>query len=259
MKTKADLDREKQSAAKAAVTLVRPGMRLGLGTGSTSEWFAKYLAEAVRDGKLDDIVAVPTSEKVAALASSLGLRLIPLEEDTTLDLCVDGADEIGPGLELIKGGGGALLREKVVASASRRSLIIADSSKSVEQLGAFPLPLEVAPFAVGFIKSQIVELGGRSKLRTTASGATAVTDQGLWLLDCHFGPEDSPRIADARILQHMLESIPGIAAHGLFLDTTAAALLADGDEIHVQTRQGPLAFKDLNLDTLPPPRFSRSA
>jgi ribose 5-phosphate isomerase A len=259
MKTKADIDREKQAAAKAAVTLVRSGMRLGLGSGSTSEWFAKHLAEAQQNGTLHDIAAVPTSEKVAALASSLGLRLIPLEENMTLDLCVDGADEIGPDLELIKGGGGALLREKVVASASRRSLIIADSSKLVEHLGTFPLPLEIAPFAAGFVKTQITELGGRSKLRTTSAGDNAVTDQGLWLLDCHFGPENSPRIADAPILQDMLESIPGIAAHGLFLDTTAAALIADGDEIRVQTRQGPLTLKDLNLDSLPPPRFSRSS
>src|SRR5262245_44687095 len=127
MQTKEAIDLEKQSAAKAAVAWVRSGMCLGLGSGSTAEWFARHLAEALKSGALRDLVAVPTSEKVARLAASLGIPLTVLEEGVHLDLTVDGADEIGPRLELIKGGGGALLREKVVACASRRNLIIADA------------------------------------------------------------------------------------------------------------------------------------
>jgi ribose 5-phosphate isomerase A len=247
MKSKADLDQEKQRVAKAAVAWVRSGMRLGLGSGSTSEWFTRHLAEALRTGALRDVVAVPTSEKVAALASSLGIPLTDLAEGMRLDLTVDGADEIDPGLQLIKGGGGALLREKVVATASRWSLVMADSSKLVAKLGKFPLPLEVAPFAEGYVKTRIAEIGGRAKLRTNAAGATAVTDQGLWLLDCHFGDPQSPVIENPRALQEALVKIPGVAAHGLFLDTTTAAIVADGENVAVHTRRGIVKPEEFRL------------
>ncbi len=258
MKTKADQDNEKQLAAKAVLQWVRPGMRLGLGSGSTSEWFARHLAEALRTGALTDVVAVPTSEKVAALARSLGVTLIDLTEGLVLDLAVDGADEIGPGLELIKGGGAALLREKVVAAASRRSLIFADSTKLVAQLGTFPLPLEVAPFAMGFVKTQISALGGRGTVRLNReTGAPLATDQGLHLLDCHFGNPAKPAIENARDLQNTLAHIPGVAAHGLFLDTTSAAIVAEGTSLTVVTHQGVLRPEEVDLEALPAPRNLR--
>jgi ribose 5-phosphate isomerase A len=258
MKSKAEIDAEKQLAAKAVLRWMKPGMKLGLGSGSTSEWFARHLAEALRTGTLRDVVAVPTSEKVAALARSLGITLVDLAEGMVLDLAVDGADEIGPGLELIKGGGAALLREKVVAAASRRSLIFADSTKIVAQLGTFPLPIEVAPFAMGFVKTQIGALGGRGKVRLNKeTGEPLKTDQGLWLLDCHFGDPAHPAIENARELQNVLAHIPGVAAHGLFLDTTSAAIIADGDKLTVLTHDGTLAPEQVDLEKLPAPRNLR--
>ncbi len=258
MKSKAEIDQEKQLAAKAVLRWIRPGMRIGLGSGSTSEWFARHLADALRSGTLSNVVAVPTSEKVAALARSLGVPLIDLEEGVVLDLAVDGADEIGPGLELIKGGGGALLREKVVAAAARRSLIFADSTKLVAKLGTFPLPLEVAPFALGFVKTQVAALGGRGQVRANReTGAPVKTDQGLLLLDCHFGDPAHPTIENARDLQNALAHIPGIAEHGLFLDTTSAAIVADGEKLTVHMHGGVLALEAVDLEKLPAPRNLR--
>lgn len=252
MKSGSEIDTEKQLAARAALSWVRSGMRLGLGSGSTSEWFIRQLAEALQTGAVHGIVAVPTSEKVAALATAAGIRLVTLAEAWPLDLTVDGADEIGPGLELIKGGGGALLREKVVASASRRNLIIADSSKLVGHLGTFPLPLEVAPFAAGLIQARLESWGARVALRLKPEGGRpALTDQGLMLLDCHFGPTAQPRIDDARQLQEQLAAIPGIAEHGLFLDTTSAVVIADGHDVFVHTRSGVPSPEHFSLDSLP--------
>lgn len=251
MKSNAEIDAEKRLVASVALRWVRPGMRLGLGSGSTSEWFARHLGEALRSGALTGIVAVPTSEKVAALAASLGIPLVPLEEGVTLDLTVDGADEIGPGLALIKGGGAALLREKVVAAASRRSVIMADSSKLVQRLGKFPLPLEVAPFAIPFVKDRVAALGGRARLRVHRDTGEAVgTDQGLHLLDCHFGSVEAPGIDDPWELERRLEHIPGVAAHGLFLDTTTAALVADAGAVRVHTRSGVFGLDEVNIEKL---------
>lgn len=258
MKSKAEIDAEKQLAAKAVLRWMRPGMKLGLGSGSTSEWFARFLGEALSTGALCEVVAVPTSEKVAALARSLGIPLVDLAEGMVLDLAVDGADEIGPGLELIKGGGAALLREKVVAAASRRSLIFADSTKLVAKLGTFPLPIEVAPFAMGFVKTQITALGGRGTIRLNKeTGKPLLTDQGLWLLDCHFGAPAHPAIENARDLQNVLAHIPGVAGHGLFLDTTSAAIVAEGTTLTVHTHEGVLAPEAVDLEKLPGPRNLR--
>ena len=173
----AELERR---AAAAALDFVTSGMKLGIGTGSTADEFVKLLAEKVASGL--EVVGVPTSERTAALASSLGIRLATLEELPRLDLTVDGADEIGPGLVLVKGGGGALLREKIVAAASARMVVIADTSKVVECVGAFPLPIEVNPFGFGSTRAKIVDaaaalgLDGPVDLRRNRDGSTFVTD-----------------------------------------------------------------------------------
>lgn len=215
----------KRMAAEQAARQVRPGMRLGLGTGSTAEHFLRALAERVRDGL--DIVGVPTSERTAALAGALSVPLTTLEKTPELDLCVDGADEIDPALRLIKGGGGALLREKIVAAAAGRMLVIADESKLVDILGRFPLPIEVVPFGVGATRRKIerlaVDLGlsGEIRLRPGAGGEPFVTDGGHYILDASFG-----RIPDAEALADALSATPGVVEHGLFIGLASAAIIA---------------------------------
>lgn len=236
MKTPAELDAEKQRAAEAAVQWVHSGMRIGLGTGTTAEYFARALAVAIKEGRLHNVAAVPTSEKIAAFARGLGIPLFELDGSPPLDLTIDGADEIDPQLRLIKGGGGALLREKIVATASKRNLIVADSSKMVPQLGNFPLPVEVAPFAAAWIKAQLEAEGSRVTLRRNEEGIPIHTDQGLLLLDCHFGNYDAPRISDPETLQKTIASLPGVIGHGLFLDTTDELLIADGETLTLHIR-----------------------
>ena len=157
-----DVEAQKRAAAARAVEFVRPGMRLGLGTGSTARHFVDFLAERVRGGL--DVVAVPTSEATRAHAERLGIALTTLDETPELDLTVDGADEIAPDLSLIKGGGGALLREKIVAAASARMVVIADESKWVAMLGRFPLPIEIVPFGVAAIRRSLEAAFGRRRL-----------------------------------------------------------------------------------------------
>jgi ribose 5-phosphate isomerase A len=215
----------KQAAAARALDLVHPGMKIGLGTGSTAKYFVDLLGQRVGSGL--DVICVPTSEATRAQAVSLGIRLSTLEETPELDLTVDGADEIDDQLRLVKGGGGALLREKIVANASSRMIVIADLSKRVEVLGAFPLPIEVAPFGAEATRRAIVraaaELGlnGRLALRRRADGHAFVTDGGHLIFDASFG-----LIPDPDRLSEALARIPGVMEHGLFIGVATGAVLA---------------------------------
>ena len=215
----------KREAAATAVKFVQPGMRLGLGTGSTAKHFVDLLAERVRDGL--NVVGVPTSEAMRAQAISLGVPLTTLDETPELDLTIDGADEFDPSLRLIKGGGGALLREKIVASASARMIVITDSSKRVERLGRFPLPVEVAPFGVEATRRAIaaalksVGCSGDMVLRQTSGGVTFITDGGHYIYDCSLGV-----IPDAEALASALVRVPGVMEHGLFLGLADAIIVA---------------------------------
>jgi ribose 5-phosphate isomerase A len=228
-------DAYKRDAAAAALEYVRPGMRLGLGTGSTARPFVDLLGERVRAGL--DVIAVPTSEATRAQAGQCGIKLTTLDETPELDLTVDGADEIGPDLTLIKGGGGALLREKIVAAASARMVVIADASKWVAALGKFPLPIEVVPFGLGAteraIKTAFAATGnsGALMLRKTPAGLAFVTDGGHFILDAALG-----RIADPRSLALALAAIPGVVEHGLFIGLAQTAILAGPDGVRTVER-----------------------
>jgi len=217
-------DDEKQRAARAAVELVESGNVVGLGSGSTATYVVRFLAERVRDGL--KIVGIPTSLRTKQLAEQLGIPLTTLDECQQIDITLDGADEIDPQLNLIKGGGGALLREKIIASASRRFIIIADSSKQVEHLGKFPLPVEVIPFAQTLISSRIAPLGAQVVLRRYAYGNPFVTDEGHYILDCNFG-----EIADPAALAEKLRAMPGVVEHGLFIAMAEMAVVARSGEI----------------------------
>jgi ribose 5-phosphate isomerase A len=221
-----DLEELKREAARRALELVRPGMKLGLGSGSTARHFVDLLAERVRDGL--SIVGVPTSQKTAAQARSLGVPLATLADHPELDLTIDGADEIDGALRLIKGGGGALLGEKIVAAASKRMVVIADSSKYVERLGAFPLPVEVVSFGLAATRRHIEAVAARFDCRgpivlrqADQSGAVFVSDGGHHILDCAFGAIAAPDALGAA-----LRAIPGVVEHGLFLGLANAAILA---------------------------------
>jgi ribose 5-phosphate isomerase A len=223
-------DKEKQMAARAAVELVRAGQIVGLGSGSTAAHAVRFLAERVRSGLR--IVGVPTSKKTKELAEQLGIPLTTLDEHSRIDIDIDGADEIDPQLNLIKGGGGAFLREKIIASVSRRFVVIADSAKQVECLGKFPLPVEVIPFAQSLIKPQIEALGAQVKLREYAYGNPYVTDEGHHILDCTFGEiSDPPRLADN------LRRIPGVVEHGLFIGMAEMAVIGGNDETTLIRKQ----------------------
>jgi len=227
-----DVEAHKRAAAARAVEFVRPGMRLGLGTGSTASHFIDFLAERVRAGL--DIVAVPTSEATRAHAARVGIALTTLDDIPELDLTIDGADEIAPDLTLIKGGGGALLREKVVAAASARMVVIADETKWVATLGRFPLPIEIAPFGATAIHRAVeaasAEAGapGPAVLRKAQNGHPFVTDGGHWLLDAH-----CRHIANPRELAARLCTVPGVMEHGLFIGLAQTVILAGPDGVRV--------------------------
>ncbi|HEY5305784.1 MAG TPA: ribose-5-phosphate isomerase RpiA [Pseudolabrys sp.] len=228
-------DAQKRAAAARAVEFVRSGMRLGLGTGSTAKLFVELVGERVRAGL--DVIAVPTSQATRADAERCGIALTTLDETPELDLTVDGADEIAPDLSLIKGGGGALLREKIVAAASARMIVIADASKWVPKLGRFPLPIEVAPFGLGATLRAIekalagVHLTGPLTLRKGNDGHSFVTDGGHWIVDASLGRIDHPAA-----LAHALSGIPGVMEHGLFIGLAQTAILAGPDGITVVER-----------------------
>jgi ribose 5-phosphate isomerase A len=215
-------DAQKDAAAAHAVELVTDGMLVGLGTGSTAAFAVKRLGAKVRAGLR--IRGVPTSEATRRLASAEGIPLATLDEIDHLDLAIDGADEADHALRLIKGGGGALLREKVVARLARRFIVIADASKLVAELGAFPLPVEVVPFARSVVAREIEEFGGSPSLRITAKGEPFVTDNGNHILDCRFG-----RITDPDLVAARFDGIPGIADHGLFLGMAEMLVIGQAD------------------------------
>lgn len=215
----------KMDAARAAMKYVENGMRLGIGTGSTAEAFVHCLAEAVQNGL--EIIGVPTSERTARLCIELGVPLSSLEETPQLDLTIDGADEIDPALNLIKGGGGALLREKIVAFASRKMVVIADESKMVPQLGAFALPIEINQFGMGStllaIEGLITDMGLQVplKMRLMRDEALFVTDGGHYIVDASFGHIHQPEA-----LSEALARIPGIVETGLFIGMADMVIIA---------------------------------
>lgn len=208
--TAVDIEHEKRLAAAKSLEFVRDGMCLGLGSGSTAAIMLRMLGDRVRDGL--HIAGVPTSEASRRLAEQSGITLLGFDQVTELDLTIDGADEADAELNLIKGGGGALLREKIVASLSRRVVIIADSTKQVERLGAFPLPVEVIPFAWQPIAERLRRLDAVPRLRTNDDGTPFVTDEGNYILDCRFGT-----IEDPAELAATLNGLPGVVEHGLFV------------------------------------------
>lgn len=217
-------EEQKRAAAEAALEYVKPGMKLGMGTGSTAEHFVRLLAQRVQAGL--KVTTVATSERTAALARELGLVVSDLGAVRHLDVTVDGADEIGPGLNLIKGGGGALLREKIVATASDRMVVIADGAKVVDTLGRFPLPVEIVPFAYQVTMERIAEAAAKCgcsqnlmRLRG-GEGHAFKTDSGNLIADC-----TAEIIPDPERLAHLLEGIPGVVDHGLFISIASIALV----------------------------------
>lgn len=219
--------RLKQLAADAAVNEVRSGMTVGLGYGSTALLFVRSLAKKVASGELSDITGVACALAMDKEARSLGLNVSTLDEHPVMDLTVDGADEVDPALNLIKGGGGALLREKVVAQASKREIIIVDESKMSAQLGdKWALPVEVVPFALRPVSEYVGSLGAVVKLRLMEGGDPLVTDQGNWIIDCNFGP-----MPDPAAVARSLEGRAGLVGHGLFLGLASEVIVAGSDGI----------------------------
>ena len=227
-----DIDAQKLRAAERALDYVEPGMKLGLGSGSTSAKFVDVVGAKVKDGL--DLLCVPTSEGTRLQAEELGIPLTTLDEVPHLDLTVDGADELDSRLRLIKGGGGALLREKIVACASDRMIVIADASKHVETLGRFALPVEVerfglrATWALVEERSRLVGCGGAIRLRENRYGDPFLTDGANYILDCAFEP-----ISEPEALAEALASVPGVVEHGLFIGIAAAAVVAGPDGVTV--------------------------
>jgi ribose 5-phosphate isomerase A len=235
------IDKAKFVAAKRAVAFVQPGMKLGLGTGSTAAWMVRCLAERMREEGLK-VVGVPTSSRTAELALHLGVPITTLDEARWLDLTIDGADECDGNLNLIKGGGAALLQEKIVATASDQMIVIADAAKDVAQLGAFPLPLEVIPFGWQTTKALVEEmlvsldvLGREVTLRMN-DDRPLVTDEGNHILDLHL-----KRIGNPRQLAMVLNQIPGVVENGLFIDICDVVIFGHPD--------GRVTVRDINAGT----------
>ncbi len=236
------IDKAKFVAAKRAADLVEDGMRVGLGTGSTAAWLVRCLGEMVREQGLN-FTAVPTSTRTAELAREMGIRVISLDEAKWLDLTIDGADEFDADLNLIKGGGGALLQEKIVATASDQMVVIADAGKEVETLGAFPLPAEVIPFgwqtSQALIEETLVSMDvlGRTATLRMNGDAPFVTDEGNYILDLHL-----KRIGNCRQLAMVLNQIPGVVENGLFIDICDTVIIGYGD--------GEVETRDINEGTV---------
>lgn len=224
----------RKEAAHQALTYVRDGMILGLGTGSTATHFVDMVGEGLRSGALRDIVGVPTSTATEERARALGIPLSTLDENPRLDLAVDGADEVDPDLNLIKGLGRALLREKVVESHADLLVIVVDESKVVSRLGRGPLPIEIVPFAVETQVRWLATLGCRAELWHEDEGPPIVTDNGNYLVRCWF-PDG---IEDAYALAHTLAERPGVVEHGLFLDMADIAVVASAGGTRVLERTG---------------------
>ena len=236
------IDRAKFVAAKQAAGFVEDGMKVGLGTGSTAAWLVRCLAERMEEEGIR-LRGVPTSTRTAALARELGIEVISLDEAKWLDLTIDGADEFDKDLNLIKGGGGALLQEKIVATASDQMVVIADAAKEVQTLGNFPLPIEVIPFGWQTSQSLVEEtlvsmdvMGRKSTLRMNGA-KPFVTDEGNHILDLHLG-----RIGNARQLALVLNQIPGVVENGLFIDIC--------DRVVIGFADGKVETRDINAGTV---------
>lgn len=236
------IDTAKFVSAKRATDFVESGMRVGLGTGSTAAWMVRILGEMVRDEGLK-IIGVPTSERTAALAKQVGIPISTLDEVKWLDLTIDGADEFDSSLNLIKGGGGALLQEKIVATASDQMVVITDTSKEVEMLGAFPLPIEVVSFGWETTKALLeealmsVDVMGRTGTLRLNRDKPFLTDEGHYILDFHL-----LRIAEPRKLSLILNQIPGVVENGLFLDICDTVVIGHGN--------GQVEVRDINAGTV---------
>ncbi len=217
-------DEAKRMAATRALEFVEDGMSLGLGTGTTAAIFIQELGERVKQGL--SVRGIATSNASRELAESLAIPMTNFDDCPLLDLAIDGADEVGPGLALIKGGGGALLREKIVASAARRFLVVADTSKVVNTLGRFPLPVEVIQMALPIVARKLEELGLNPALRHHADGAVYITDENNVILDCACGSIPDPAKTATQI-----RSIVGVVEHGLFLNMASIALIAGEDGV----------------------------
>ena len=232
------IDKAKFVAAKRAVDFVETGMKVGLGTGSTAAWMVRCLGERVREEGLK-VVGVPTSSRTADLARQVGIKVVSLDEAKWLDLTIDGADEFDPNLALIKGGGAALLQEKIVATASDQMIVIADAAKEVAQLGAFPLPVEIIPFGWQTTKALIEEVlvsmdvMGRDVTVRMNGAAPLVTDEANYLVDLHL-----KRIGNPRQLALVLNQIPGVVENGLFIDICDIVIIGHGD--------GRVTVRDIN-------------
>ncbi len=242
------IDTAKYAAARRAVEFVQDGMKVGLGTGSTAEWMVRLLGQKVRQEDLH-ILCMPTSKRTADLAQAQGLALTTLDEAQWLDLTIDGADEFDAELNLIKGGGGALLHEKIVATASDQMIVISDVSKQVDTLGAFPLPVEVIPFGMQSTRALIEEtlvsmdVTGRKTTLRRNGDALFKTDEGNHIIDLHV-----QRIGHARQLALALNQLPGVVENGLFTDTCDLVLIGHGDgHVDAQGVHDPAAAEDMAL------------
>jgi ribose 5-phosphate isomerase A len=236
------IDTAKFVAARRACDYVESGMRVGLGTGSTAAWLVKSLGEMVREEGLK-ITGVPTSSRTADLARAAGIEIVTLDEARWLDVTIDGADEFDPEMNLIKGGGGALLMEKIVATASDQMVVIADTTKEVAALGAFPLPVEVIPFGWqttrGLLQETLsgLDVMGDRVTRRMAGDEPFRTDEGNFILDLHLG-----RIGNARQLALILNQIPGVVENGLFIDICDVVIIGHSD--------GRAEVRDINSGTV---------
>lgn len=217
----------KKAAAVKAVDFLQRGMLVGLGTGSTAEKAVRELAKRIKDGRLSEISCVPSSGRTENLAKALGLDLVELGPRRKIDVTIDGADEVDPDFNLIKGGGGALLREKVLAQNSERNITVADESKLSPRLGSrFPLPVEVLPFALGAERRYLENLGGEATLRLARDGSPFLTDQGNLIVDCSFGEIEYPSS-----IAEKLSKRAGIVEHGLFIGTASDIIIGCPDGV----------------------------
>jgi ribose 5-phosphate isomerase A len=223
----------KEEAAKRAVQFVQSGMKVGLGTGSTAIFAMRFIAELLKRGELSNIVAFATSKATAEEAVRLGIPMLSDDLPEDLDVTIDGADEVDPEMNLIKGGGGALLREKIVAQVSRREIIVVDETKPSLRLGThWPVPVEVIPFGWLSQARYVEAMGAKWTIRKNYNGAQFVTDSGNMILDCHFGP-----IAEVRQVAAALNSRAGIVEHGLFIDLATDLIVAGASGVQYRTRK----------------------
>lgn len=227
--TKSDLNKEKKAAAEKAVEFIESGMLVGLGTGSTVKFMIESLAEKIKNGL--DIKTISTSNATSRFAESLGIAVLNFSDVDEIDLTIDGADEVDPNLNGIKGGGGALLNEKIVASSSKKNIWMVDSTKRVEQLGKFPLPIEVVPFGANHTFNKLLSLGYNPKFRS-ADGNNYVTDGNHFIIDLQLNKIEKPGKLNNKLLL-----IPGVVETGLFLEICDMLIISAEDECEIITKK----------------------